>query len=323
MLDSYFTDSRLKSVLSTVLLGLVGTFPSQLSAFVGSMIYREFIFDGGYYPVGGIQRFPDILLEKYIEYGGEAIFSKKVDKIEIENNRVKGIVLNDKRYMSSKYVISACDARETFFELIDRNKIDKNIVDKLNSMIPSLSAFLLYLGLDRLPEKISELGANIWVITNYHMETIISNLLNCKSDFFAITSPYVKNGCLREDKTTLCLSTIAPYKNGIYWTDDIKNKFAERLLKMAEEVIPNLSESVVLKVIASPYTLYKWTYNYQGAAYGWASTVSQFCDPDISQKTKIENLYLAGHWTNLSSGITSVINCAYDTTDLILQKEKI
>jgi phytoene dehydrogenase-like protein len=41
----------------------------------------------------------------------------------------------------------------------------------------------------------------------------------------------------------------------------------------------------------------------------------------MSQKTIIDNLYLTGHWTNLSSGITFVANSAYITADLILHKE--
>ena len=67
VLDRYFSDWELKSVLST-LLGNIGLPSFKASALTSVFLFREFIFDGGYYPKGGMQRFPDLLLERFREY---------------------------------------------------------------------------------------------------------------------------------------------------------------------------------------------------------------------------------------------------------------
>ncbi len=326
MLNSYFSDKELKSVLSIVMTGLVGVFPRYLSSLVACLIYREFVFDGGYYPLGGIQSFPDALLKKFIDFHGKALFSKRVVEIKIEDNKVKGIILNNGEYICAKYIISACDLKQTFFELIGKDKINDYIQHKLNSIVPSLSAFLLYVGISNNIDlnKLKPLNANIWYITNLDIQSVVFNTFECKPDFVAITSPYIKNknGGFKDDKISVCLSALTPYKSHIYWSDNIKKIFSNRLLQMADRLIPDLSKNVIFELSSSPYSLYKWTHNYQGAAYGLASTISQFGNPDFSQKTDINNLYLTGHWTNLSSGVTSVINCGYDTAELILLKEK-
>ncbi len=68
-LDYYFTDDRLKAVLSFPVLGNAGLPASLISAFYGIKLYNEFMLDGGYYPEGGIQSFPDILAIRFKESG--------------------------------------------------------------------------------------------------------------------------------------------------------------------------------------------------------------------------------------------------------------
>ena len=90
-----------------------------------------------------------------------------------------------------------------------------------------------------------------------------------------------------------------------------------------EHVIPNLSSHIVFKDAATPNTLYKWTLNYKGAAYGWARTPSQFAVTGFTQRTSIENLYLTGHWTTLFQGVPGVAYLGRDTSKKILNKDKI
>ncbi len=322
ILDKHFTDSRLKTILSLILLGLVGTDAHELSSVVGCLIYKEFIFDGGYYPQNCIQDFPDSLLEKYKEFHGEIITAKTAKKMTVNDHAVEKVILNDHQEVSAKYFVSACDAKYTLETLIGENALTEIQKIKIKKLKPSLSAFLVYLGLEDSFAIGDDYRSNIWVIQNYDYDGAMQEIANMNNDFLAITSPYAKSEMKKSIGKTLCLSTITLYKDPAYWRDDHKAQLADKLVARAEKIIPGLSKSIKKRVIASPHTLYKWTFNYQGAAYGWASTVSQFCDPDISQKTSIPNLYLSGHWANLSSGVTSVINCGFNVANLILQKEK-
>jgi prolycopene isomerase len=322
MLSGYFTDSRLKTILSVLILSLAGLPATEVSAFVGCFIYREFLFDGGYYPIGGIQSFSDLLANRFEALGGIIILSTLVKKISIANGKADGVILADGKLISSKYVVSACDARQTFFEFTNGEVSLERIKNKINIFLPSLSVFSLYLGITKNLNEIPELKANVWVIATYDIQKIYHSLINCQNEHFAITSSSAKDrSLLINDTESICLCTNVPFKDTSYWDGAAKELLADRLIRMSKVFIPELEKHIILKIIATPITLYKWTYNYRGAAYGWASTPKQFGDPDLSQKTPLDNLFLTGHWTNQSSGITSVANCGYDTAILILREE--
>jgi prolycopene isomerase len=90
-----------------------------------------------------------------------------------------------------------------------------------------------------------------------------------------------------------------------------------------EKLIPNLSSNIAFKDAATPQTLYKWTRNYKGAAYGWAGLPSQLAVTGLTQRTSFENLYLTGHWTTLVQGVAGVAYLGRDTSKKILIKENI
>lgn len=123
LLDSYFSDRFLKTILSVLILGFAGSPPNRISAVFASSVFREFIFlDSGYYPIGGMQAFSKGLADIFTELGGKILFSECVKKIGVEHDRAKGIVLENKKKISSKYIVSACDARQTFLFIFSRRK---------------------------------------------------------------------------------------------------------------------------------------------------------------------------------------------------------
>lgn len=325
LLDSFFEDKKLKAIFSIIMMQVLGLPPFQLSAIVACLLYREFIFDGGYYPEGGMQDFSDVLAKRFIELQGCIISSKRVKKIKIDKNVVESVVLEDGQYITSKIIVAACDARQTFFELIGQDKISKYFVSKINTRVVSSSGFFVYLGIDK-EERVPCLEANIYLITNYNIEKVWANFLNCKVDHLIIASSSARDNSLSDinNKMSILIGTNMAYKDEDYWKDEKnKEKIANRLIKIAKQTNPDLFTSIAVRILATPLTLYKWTGNYHGAAFGWASTPEQFGDPDFSQKTMIENLYLAGHWSNQSSGVSFVANCGRGTAELILRRGKI
>lgn len=324
LLNSYFSDEFLKTILSVLILGFTGAPPNQISAVFAISVFREFIFfDSGYYPIGGMQSFSKGLADIFTDLGGKILLSGTVKKIQIEHNKAKGIVLDNKegKAISSRYLVSACDVRKTFFELIGADNLDSNLVARIKALIPSYSSFQVYLGMKEGFVLPKELKTTIWVIDSKDIKTICSNLLRCENIHLAITSPSMKDAPPK--KIAICLTTNAPFINSEYWeNEEIRSSFENRLIKLASKAIPDLERNIYLKFNATPLTLHNWTYNYYGAAYGWAGTPQQFGNPDISAKTIIDNLYLAGHWSNMGSGIISVVNSGYNTASIILNRER-
>jgi len=318
VLKSYFKDRELIGMLGVVIYLLTGVIPSKVSAVIACLLWREFMFDGGYYPQGGMQDFTDVLLKRFIEVKGTVLFSNKVKKIVVEQNKIKGIVIDD-RYISAKYIVSACDVQQTFSELVGEDKVEPETMMKVKSMIVSSSVFVVYLGLDEFIDGISKLRSNLYVLNDSDENKLYQNVLFDKNEHFAITSSSMRSKMVSR-KPSLCIATNGIYRSLNYWNLENKNKFADNLISSAERTIPRLSRHVVFRGIATPVTLYHWTSNFNGAAYGWASTPEQFGDPATSQKTKVRNLYLAGHWSNLSSGISLVANCGALTAGLVIRE---
>lgn len=324
LLDSYFSDNSLKTIFSILILALAGFPAHKISALVACLILKEFIlFDGGYYPVGGMQAFADTLVQTFVDAGGKIILGKKVNKILVKNNKAIAVMIDNNVSFTTKHTVSACDARQTFYELIGKDVLGLENVQKIDKLVPSYSTFSVYLGIDDNFKLSPELKASIWIMDGRNGDEIYSKMLKCECMFLGLASPSIKDASSKTKKQSLCLTSIVPFKNSSYWINNENRKLVEdRLIGMAEKVLPGISKHISLKFNSTPVTLNKWTCNYAGAAYGWAGTPEQFGNPDISEVTPVENLYLTGHWNNMGSGITSVANSGYNTANSILKKDE-
>jgi prolycopene isomerase len=317
LLDKYFDHNKLKAILAFPLISNGGLPPSLMSAFIGIKIFKEFLLGGGYYPEGGMQVLSNALAEIFKDHGGELMLSCPVKKIRAKDNKVTGVVLEKNSFIPSKYVVSNCDARQTFLKLLGKNKLNKDFLDRIKNMIPSLSAFILYLGIDEYPNKLPEIGTNMWFLSNYDLD---KGYVSTREGNFNNIEGYLLY--IYPDKKRILAFRNAPFKNKRYWINN-KEKLLDSFIKRIEtDAIPNLSKYIKYKDAATPYTLHRYTLNYKGAAFGWACTPSQLADPDFRKPSFIQGLYLTGHWTTIGLGIPGVVYVGSETAKIISRKLK-
>ncbi len=318
LLDGFIADKQLKSLLSLPVLGNGGLPPSEISAFTASKIYTEFLLDGGYYPTGGMQTLSDGIARKFVEYGGKLSLSTPVNKIVVNSNIVSGVIVGNDQFLPATVVVSNCDARQTFLSFLDPAVVQQDLRSKLGIMKPSLSVFVVYLGIDDQLICPINPGVNVWVMQHYDIEKIyrslIGNILENPIDGFMMR--------LSPNKKCLQAFINAPYIDHIFWTKN-KSSFTNKFIAKIEEYIPNLSEHILYKDAASPYTMQRYTLNSEGAAYGWAGTPSQLFDPDFRSSLIVKNLYLTGHWTAQTQGVPGVAYLGYETAKKITKKRSI
>lgn len=312
LLNYYLKNEILKEIIALPLLAIIGLPSSKISAFVGAKLYSEFLFDGGYYPAGGMQVLPDTLAMTFIKFGGELRLSCLVNKIIIKDNKVKGIILEKNEIIQSKYVISNCDARQTFLKLLGRKLITDDFYNKLISMIPSMSNFILYLGLDKNFQTSLKTGSAHYFFNHYSSEFAYKFVK--KGDFKKYGGFAFR---VSHDKSSIYAGMPAPFKNKSFWGNNkyhVMNAFIDRIEKY---IMPDLSKHIIYKDAATPYTMYRYTLNYRGAAYGWLSVPSQLIIPEFKKPPFIKNLYMVGHWTTYGIGISGAAYVGYDTAKLI------
>jgi phytoene dehydrogenase-like protein len=144
----------------------------------------------------------------------------------------------------------------------------------------------------------------------------------------AIRVESIKNPMLApKGMHTVSISVFTPYE---LFTDgnrvnpryaEIKEEIARKIIDMTEKVIPGLSSHIIVREAATPLTYERFTLNTHGASMGWYLPAKELARIR-SQKTPIDNLYQAGHWTFPGGGIPMVIISGINAAKLVLKRMK-
>ena len=310
LVDHYFEDDKLKLILGLIL-GNLGLAPAAASAFTATILYREYVLDGGYYPRGGMQVFSNALANKFISYGGELKLSTLVDRIIVNSKKVaEGVILSNGDKIYSKYVVANCDANQLYFNLIDEESQSKIFIDNLKKMIPSLSFFTVYLGLKENMRDDMANCSTLWYFPKLNLDEIYKKV---SDNSLGVEEKYIVCGFPSLSKTdvdVMHLLVLAPFLDKEYWSKN-KTAFANNLIKRAEAIFPDLSSKIERYSIATPYDFYRYTLNTNGAISGWCSTPDQIQANSVSMVSPIGNLILTGHWAISSGGQGGVPMVAY------------
>jgi prolycopene isomerase len=316
MLADFIKDAKLGAIISAGW-GYVGLPPSKVSALTMAGYLYTAHFEGHNYLKGGTQVLANTLVKALRKYGGELQLGTKVTKILVENNTATGVETT-KGKISAKYVVSNADARQTFLTLIGTEKLSSKFLNRLEQMKPSISLFQVFLGVDMNPREKGILEHEILHYPSYDLNYEYNSFMQVESEeTFGICIPTLFDpGLAPEDKHVISLICPIPYDYKENWETEngergssyekLKNEAMQRLIKTAERVIPELSKHIIYSEAATPLTLERYTENYKGASYGWASTPDQSGPSKLQPKTPIKNLYLAGHWTTPGGGTITV-----------------
>jgi phytoene dehydrogenase-like protein len=277
--------------------------------------YCRLSWGQNYVPQGGMQELSNVIVARFQDMGGELWLSSLVKKICVQNGSVTGVIINNKDFIPSTYVISNCDARQTFLDLLGNDAVDDGFNRQLASMIPTMSNYILYLGMSAGFDPPLNPGTFYYYLNDYDVESAYEAIYRGDhSDYngFAIR--------ISPDRSTIYTGMPANYKSPQYWKRH-KYEMLERFISKVEETaIPGLSQYIMYKDAATPSTLRRYTLNYHGASYGWAGTPSQIILSSFRKPSFIRNLYLVGHWTTFGVGISGVAYVGYDTAISIVKR---
>lgn len=310
MLDNFFKDEQLKMTLSAQW-GYIGSPPHEVSAIGMCQMLVNYLKDGAYFPVGGTQNFTDTITQKFIDYGGHIMLSSSVDGLVSDGNIIKGVTTKKGEKFSGDVFVSNIDPKQIFFCFLDKNTIDDSFLRKIENMKESVSFFLLYLGLNN---KIDLKGLKRGF---YHTS---NNLSFSGNSWFYISVPTEVDSSLAPDNKQI-ISVVASSGDNY---DDIedwaayKDKMKENTINYLENIVPGIKDHIEVTDAATPKTLYRYTLNSKGAAYGWAVTVDQTWSNRLPHTTPFKNLFLAGHWTNPGPGICAVVSSGWRVANMIL-----
>jgi prolycopene isomerase len=323
-LNKHIHNPKLKGIIS-VLWNYIGLPSSQLNAAFFLYLLNAYILHGAYYPEGGSMAISHALESIVNRFNGKIIYNQTVKSINIHNGQVVSVTTQDSLTVKCHTVISAASASDTILKIVGRKYFGKEYLQKIERRKPSISSFILYLGINRDQLKTDWKHHVYFLCNTYDVEQSFQYAKTGqfdKSDIF-ISHHYSHKDWTRAsgNYSTLTIMTFACDDYADYWGTgghytnyrknpryhEIKKKVANILIERVEQVVPGLRTAIVHKNIATPLTNIRYTLNPRGSIYGSGerSANDLFNDP-LGFQTPISNLFLTGAWVT-GCGMSSAI----------------
>ncbi len=326
LLDEHVSNRELRSLLAAIW-PYYGLPPSRLSAFFFAVATGNYLANGGHYPRGRSQDISDAFV-KIIEQGGGRIrLETRVDEIMVKRGAAIGVVDSTGRQYDARAVVSNASAPTTMLKLLPEGTLTNGFAEKLSTYRPSLSSFVVWLGLDEdITDRVPQ--AETFITSCHDPETDYAHCLNSDAERASIAVTVYDNifdGYSPPGKSTVSIMFLCGYQYWKKFEDDYrrarkddynaeKERMAEILVKRTEEaLIPGLSNMLEEYEVATPLTNIRYTGNPEGAIYGYEqSTANSFLNR-LDNRTPVRNLYLASSWGTPGGGICGALRSGQQT----------
>jgi phytoene desaturase len=295
----------------------LGLPPSKLSFLYFAMMLLSYVDEGAYYCRGSFQKLVDALVTALRREGGELLLNSPVRRILATSGKVDGVVLENGQRICAPVVVSNADADRTFVELLGAEHTPPRYLRQLRRLRKSTSAAVLFAAVDM---DLEALGARheMFFYDDFDHDAEHARAASGEGAGFLVTVPTLLDPSLAADgKHLVVLTTLVDYDASSSWREG-KPRFAESLLTRAEQVFPGLRAAMCFAEGASPRTMERYTLNTAGAIYGWELSPAQVGPSRPAQRTPVEGLYLAGHWTRPGGGVYGVTVSGVQTAQMIL-----
>jgi phytoene dehydrogenase-like protein len=342
-----FAAHHLSEAATAVLLGEQGDYavrPSKTPTALAAGLTDHYM-RGAFYPEGGGQVLAGRLVEMIRAHGGEVRTKAPVARVRVEEGRVAGVELaRDGRRIDAPVVVSNADLKRTVLELVGADHFRPATVERVREFRMSLPLFTLYLGLDVDLRERGVPNANWWIWPTTDLEGLYAEV-----EAGTMPDPpvaYVACASLKDPEsphlaprghTNLQIMTLVPHdyalwhvergpaEGGRYHRDPEyrrrKAALAERLLGVAEQVIPDLAGHVDWQETATPVTQERFTHSTGGTSYGIEFACDQMGPMRLGPETEIPGLYLCGASTPSGHGIGGVMRSGVIAAGAVLEAD--
>jgi phytoene dehydrogenase-like protein len=323
LMVAHLDDEELMSVLSERC-SYVGLPPSRVSALSMAAMLVTY-FEGGTWRVeGGYQRLADGFVDAIRTTGSRVVLGVKVEKLMVEGGRVVGVALADGREVRAKRVVSNADARATLLQMLGRAHLPADVADAISAPRAALSFVVVHLGLKRdlssLPFA-SSIGyfPGGSVERSFAFERPISDDPDLAMGIIVPTNE--DKGLAPSGGSILSIHYLCPHGMVEDWSAQ-KESIARDLVRRAERLIPDLLAHAELVSVATPYTMWRYTLNEQGAAYGFEQSPERFAVLKELRRSLPPGLHLCGHWTDWGGGVVAATCSGFEEARRILSAQK-
>ena len=268
---------------------------------------------GTYIPLKGMNDISNSLYRLAKRKGVKFEFESEVEKIEIQNNKAIGVIVNNKFNRFDK-IVSNSDVYSTYKYLL-KEKLKHNSLKQERSS----SAIIFYWGVKKIYKQLDL--HNIFFSDNYKKEFKYifdeNKIIDDPTIYVNITSKDVPADSPESCENWFVMVN-SPFNTGQDW-EKIKNTLRSNIISKLERILKeNISNNIVEERIYTPVDLESNTNSHQGSLYGISSNnkFSAFLrHPNFLKK--IPNLYFCGGSVHPGGGIPLCLLSAKIVSNLI------
>lgn len=317
---------------------LHNTPPVKTPVLLVALLCQSYFKSGAYFPSRGGQSIGASLLEVIQAYGGSVRTKARVQSIDVEAGRVKGVTLTDGESIRADVVVSNADAHRTFQDLIDPQHLSRRARSKVEKLRRPHSIFSTYIGAD-IDLSRTRPATNYILNDRYDMQTTFDIQDRGGWDpkgWLAISSPTLKNKGINHygprGSTSIELFTTVPAEYSFWGGGDpmagtaykLSAQYQERkqevedvLVERTLKALPELRGHIVHQESATPLSHERFTLSRM--PYGPENARDQIgLFGRLSAKTEIAGLFLAGASTSYMYGVMFTMRGGLGTASAIL-----
>lgn len=331
ILNKWFESEPLKATLATD--AVIGAMMSPESPGSGYVLLHHVMGclegkKGAWgYVEGGMGAVSQAICNCAMDHGADIFTSQPVKEILIENDAVKGVLLEDGKEISAKAVISNATPKVTFLDLIQENKLPEDLVESVRAFDFTSPVTKINVALSRLPDFTADPNVSQNEPMPHHQCTIHLNCENTrlihdafldaqsgtysKKPMIEMVIPSSKDPTLAPRGAHVCLmfTQYTPYYlHGQDWTDQDRNDYADIVFDTVEQYAPGFKESVIGRDILTPPDLERVFGLTGGNIFHGAISLDQLfmCRPTSklsNYRGPIQGLYLGGSGAHPGGGV--------------------
>lgn len=261
--------------------------------------------------------------KRYLSLGGKVDYNAKVAKILVENNQAIGVKLEDGSEHRADYVISASDGHAAIFELLEGKYVDDTIRGYYDNMPIFDPIVYVALGVKRSFEDLPKTIAG----TVFPLEKPIKTGNKEHKHIGVHVYNYEPSFALQGNT----VMTVLLESDFAYW-DALKNdavRYKAEKAIIAHDVIlaldkrfPGLAKNVEMSDVATPYTFYRYTGNWQGCYEGWMLTTENMRLQMKKTLPGLDSFYMVGQWVSPGGGLPCGLITGRHVIQLLCARDK-
>jgi prolycopene isomerase len=307
VLDRDVKDPAARAVLSAYW-GYVGLPPSKISFVYYANTMAAYVSRGAAFPKGRSQALSNAFFARFEELGGEARMSCGVQRITTQNGRVTGVITEKGDEILADWIVSNADPITTCRDMIGLDRVPSSFFSQLRSSDVAASTLNVYLGVACPPEELELTEHEIFVNADLDFDRHYEQMkVIAPPEAIAVTCYNAVYPDISPPGTSMVVLTALAYGEPWYQVPPsdyvaTKNRIADAMIDMAEQVAPGLRDHAEVVEVSTPLTNMRYAGTMGGSIYGFSQPPRDNMVWRMDYKGPLSGLYFVGAWTQPGGG---------------------